>query len=1066
MAEIQFNVNMDLVDKYVPAEDITIPQEDNLSVKFTYSIFNREVAEDLTGATDIVVSFVKPDGHIVLQSNGTLELPNKVSIVANAQAFTYVGKVYMQVQYKKGTNTFNTRQAFFWVERSNTSCQTVASADFAPYLDNVVATGEILDGLDLQALIDSKQTAEGAQADVNGIKPRVVALEVDVASLKARMTTAEGTISTQGARIIALENSQGSFNTRITNVESKNTQQDGRLSTLETEQANQGSRLNAAENKNTAQDTRLTNLETVSGDIPSIQADIEDIQGVNTNQNNRLSTLEIAKTANDAKNAQQDTNISNNTTAISELQASQTVQDSKITNLESYQTSSDARITSTENKNDQQDIRLANLESGQSTQDDKISTTETKNTQQDTRLTNLENDASSLASTVANNKTAQDTVNTNVNNSVSGLSTRVTTVETKNAQQDTRLDSVESKNASQDAKIASLEGANSVIVSDINSLESTAGAHEFRLDENDTKNAQQDTAISDNKTAITANKVDADSKITGLTARVDAADTDISGLKTKNAQQDTRMTTIENKNTEQDTAIEKINLDLRQRGINVLYPPPPLSPLVGDGVTDDTVRLQEIVNALPANSELIFPKSTGSYLIGQVNFPNGRQNIKIRGTGTIKSKVGDYEANFVFGQYSYYIDIEGLTFIGLKDQVGAPTTYVPNKNTIIKINNGCGYFKIERNTFLDHMGHFITVGAVAGGDVEMGHSIEKNVFRNMVDLGDNRQCAILMQVNCQYSDIINNKFYNCQSSVHALSANNKINFNNIEGATLNIVGLPATPVLNDYFIAKQAHIVLSYEGDPIVYNSSKTQVIGNKINHNFGNAPAILCEGSFARNESYYKITENEILVNRCDYNIMIKNNIGSRIENNQMGNTVVNAHKAHIAILECKNITLDKNHFIGDYKTAVLEGVEFYDGLNTFDKLPLGSTVNYEYITNPNVANKRRPRVLNYTFACIDGSKSGLAPQHTANTWTYVKNSVGNYTVTHNIGHTSYAVNITGDNRIVCIKNMTANSFDILVYSLSGGTAQDGYVYGSLVLSDNRHAGYYNLTIVPERIL
>lgn len=186
MAETQFNVKLDLIEQYTPAEDITIPQENDLSVKFTYSIFNREIAEDLTGATDIVVSFVKPDGNIVLQSNGSLELPNKVNIVANAQAFTYVGKVYMQVQYKKGVTTFNTRQAFFWVERSNTSCQTVASSSFAPYLDNAVAAGEKFEGLDVQALVDSKQTAENAQTDVNLVKPRVETLENDVVGLNVR----------------------------------------------------------------------------------------------------------------------------------------------------------------------------------------------------------------------------------------------------------------------------------------------------------------------------------------------------------------------------------------------------------------------------------------------------------------------------------------------------------------------------------------------------------------------------------------------------------------------------------------------------------------------------------------------------------------------------------------------------------------------------------------------------------------------------------------------------------------------------------------------------------------
>lgn len=558
MAEIQFNVNMDLVDKYVPAEDITIPQEDNLSVKFAYSIFNREVAEDLTGATDIVVSFVKPDGHIVLQSNGTLGLPNKVNIVANAQAFTYVGKVYMQVQYKKGAQTFNTRQAFFWVEKSGTSCTTVASSDYAPYLDNIKETWTLLSAVDLQALIDSKQTAENAQADVDALTPRVTTLETNYTAIASRVTA----------------------------VESINTAQNTRLANLENGQTTQDNRLTAIETKNATQDTRLTTLETTAGDIPTMKTDITAIKGVNTTQDSRLSALETAKTANDSKNATQDTNIGNNATAISGLLTSQTAQDTKIANLEAYQTSSNTRITATETKNTTQDSRLLALEQAQpdlapinnrltavetknTAQDTRLTdletakaTNDTKNTQQDSRLTSLENGASSLATIVTNNKTAQDTVNTNTNSSLTSLTTRVTATETKNSQQDTRLDAVETKNTSQDTKIATLEGANSVIIADINALETLTGEHESRLDENDTKNASQDSLIASNASAISSLTTTVNNNQTGMNTRVTALETAKTANDTKNTAQDNRLTALENYDVTQDTrmtAIEGVN---------------------------------------------------------------------------------------------------------------------------------------------------------------------------------------------------------------------------------------------------------------------------------------------------------------------------------------------------------------------------------------------------------------------------------------------------------------------------------------------------------------------------
>ena len=544
MAEIQFNVNMDLVDKYVPAEDITIPQEDNLSVKFTYSIFNREVAEDLTGATDIVVSFVKPDGHIVLQSNGTLWLPNKVNIVANAQAFTYVGKVYMQVQYKKGTTTFNTRQAFFWVERSNTSCTTVASSDYAPYLDNIKETWTLLSTVDLQALIDSKQTAENAQADVDALTPRVTTLETNYTALASRVTAVEGVNTSQ--------------NTRLTNLESGQTTQDNRLTAIET--------------KNATQDTRLTALETTAGDVPTMKTDIMAIKGVNTAQDSRIGALETAKTANDTKNATQDTNIGNNTSAISALQTSQATQDTKIANLESSQGADNTRMTAIETKNTQQDNRLTAIETVNTTQDTDITNIKTKNTAQDTRLTALEEGASALSATVVANKMAQDTVNTSTAGSINTLNTKMTAVETKNTQQDTRLDAIETKNTTQDTRLATLEGANSVIVSDINALESTAGAHELRLDENDTKNASQDSLIASNSSAISSLTTTVNNNQTGMNTRVTALETAKTANDTKNTTQDNRLTTLENYDVTQDTrmtAIEGVNTTQNTRLTNV-----------------------------------------------------------------------------------------------------------------------------------------------------------------------------------------------------------------------------------------------------------------------------------------------------------------------------------------------------------------------------------------------------------------------------------------------------------------------------------------------------------------
>jgi hypothetical protein len=478
---------------------------------------------------------------------------------------------------------------------------------------------------------------------------------------------------------------------------------------------------------------------------------------------------------------------------------------------------------------------------------------------------------------------------------------------------------------------------------------------------------------------------------------------------------------------------------------------------IGDGVTDDTTAIQNAVNSLSNGSILYFP--AGTYLIGQINF-KPLQRVLIAGKGTIQAKAGDYEAYFNIPANTYYLEIKGLTFRGLKGIPGAPTTYTPDKNILIKTADGCGYITIEGNTFIDHMGHFMSLGAVSGNDMEYAYTIQNNVFRNMEDLNDNRQCALLLRNNFQYSNIVYNKFYNCKSAIHCFGANNRINYNTVSGATLNIVGTPSS--LNDYFTLGQAHIVCIYSGDPLATNSAKIQIIGNKMNHLNGNAPVLLCVSSLQRNECYFDISHNEMLVNTSDYNIMLKQNNGTRIVNNSMGTVVSNAHKAHIAILESKGVILDKNHFIGEHLTAILEGADFYEGENSFDKKSLG-TKNYEYRPNATITNARRPRVLNYTFMGVSGSNAGFTGQHTVKSWTWTKNAVGHYTVTHNIGHTYYTVNVSAFQGIACVKNLTENSFDIYVYNLTNGTLRDDAVSGVLTLTDNRHGGYYNLETIPE---
>ncbi|WP_163258373.1 BppU family phage baseplate upper protein [Bacillus paranthracis] len=167
MANIQFFVDLDLIDKYVPAEDITVVQESYQSVEFFFNINKNGSPVDLTGATDFIFALVKPDGHVVLQDDAVLE-NGKVKVVVNPEAFTAKGKIFYHMQYKIGTATYNTRQAFAWVEQGNTSCQALKSTDYAPFLDQSIELGKLFGNADnVPEIIAAPEVANSALAQTN-----------------------------------------------------------------------------------------------------------------------------------------------------------------------------------------------------------------------------------------------------------------------------------------------------------------------------------------------------------------------------------------------------------------------------------------------------------------------------------------------------------------------------------------------------------------------------------------------------------------------------------------------------------------------------------------------------------------------------------------------------------------------------------------------------------------------------------------------------------------------------------------------------------------------------------
>lgn len=532
MADIQFDIDLDLVEKYVPAENVTVVQEDFQSVKFRFTILNREQPVDLTGATDIVVSFVKPDGHIVLQNDGSL-VCGKVELTANPQTFTYVGKTYFQVQYKIGAQVFNTRQAFLFVERGNTSCQTLSSTDFAPMLDQAIQAGNMLAGIDLQALIDSKVTAENAQADVDALGLRVGALEVTIVGLDSRVDTLEASQTSQDTAISGLQNSQATQDTKIGTLETGQSGLTTRVSSIESNITSVISEVDTLQLTAVDHETRIDGLEANMPNLSPIEADITALKTKDAEQDGRIGANELAISSIQTKNTQQDTAITGNATGIANLQAKDVTHETRMTAIETKNTEQDTRLSAIEGVNTSQGSAISVLQSSQSTQDGKIATLETGHASQGTAIAANSTEIADLQ--------AKDTTH----------ETRMTAIENKNVEQDSRLSAVEGVNATQGAAITALQGSQATQDTKIAAVED--------------KNATQDTAIAANATSIatvdgkvTANKTAQDAINTSTAGSIANHATRIEDLETDSTTDNARITNLEMDNSSNKTRIATV----------------------------------------------------------------------------------------------------------------------------------------------------------------------------------------------------------------------------------------------------------------------------------------------------------------------------------------------------------------------------------------------------------------------------------------------------------------------------------------------------------------------------
>jgi hypothetical protein len=141
--------------------------------------------------------------------------------------------------------------------------------------------------------------------------------------------------------------------------------------------------------------------------------------------------------------------------------------------------------------------------------------------------------------------------------------------------------------------------------------------------------------------------------------------------------------------------------DLAQRAVNILYPPPPLVAPKGDGVTDDRLAIQAIIDSGVA--AIYVPDRT--FLVshnGQTYAGKGtgvglklRSNLRIYGVGTIKYKGGQAGNLAVMASITDTIEnchIEGITIDGNKANLNAGASV---SNAVMFGAKNCSYINVK-----------------------------------------------------------------------------------------------------------------------------------------------------------------------------------------------------------------------------------------------------------------------------------------------------------------------------------------------------------------------------------
>ncbi|MEX0417853.1 BppU family phage baseplate upper protein [Bacillus sp. C30] len=161
-----YEINVDLVNDASTTNTIRFSQNDRNSAKLLLSITNKGTELDLSQAKAVRMTFKKSDGTRVFQNDcqPINVLKGKYQILLKTQTLTSIGNVIAQIHIEEEDRTIDTQKFLFVVNESLSGDEAIESTNEFGSIQKIIEAGEKLEGVDIQAIVDSKETAEQAKA--------------------------------------------------------------------------------------------------------------------------------------------------------------------------------------------------------------------------------------------------------------------------------------------------------------------------------------------------------------------------------------------------------------------------------------------------------------------------------------------------------------------------------------------------------------------------------------------------------------------------------------------------------------------------------------------------------------------------------------------------------------------------------------------------------------------------------------------------------------------------------------------------------------------------------------